>query len=63
MVVNNMFDFVGIARALGCQSWPVQAHDDHAPAVAGAFAHEGPTFIEVDIDAAGYGDQLAALRG
>lgn len=56
-------DLAGIARALGCQSWHLQAHEDLAPAVAGAFAYEGPALIDVTIDPAGYGDQLAALRG
>ena len=56
-------DLAVIARALGWQSWHVQAHEDLTPAMTGAFAHEGPALIDVTIDPAGYGDQLAALRG
>ena len=28
-----------------------------------AFAHAGPTLIDVSVDSSGYGDQLVALRG
>ena len=33
------------------------------PALQAAFAEDGPTLIDVIIDASGYGAQLAALRG
>ena len=33
------------------------------PALRAAFAEDGPTLIDVTIDASGYGAQLAALRG
>ncbi len=56
-------DLVGVARALGCQAWHLEAHEDLAPVVARAFAHRGLTLIDVDIDPSGYGNQLAALRG
>ena len=56
-------DLAGIAQALGCLSWHVEAHDDLTPVVAAAFAHDGPALIDVTIDASGYGNQLVALRG
>jgi acetolactate synthase-1/2/3 large subunit len=56
-------DFAGIAQALGCPSWHVDSHDDLTPAMTAAFAHAGPTLIDVTVDPSGYGDQLVALRG
>ena len=56
-------DFSGIAKSLGCESWHVGARDDLMPALAGAFASDGPALIDVTIDPTGYVDQLVALRG
>jgi len=56
-------DFAGIAEALGYPSWHVDSHDDLTPAMTAAFAHAGPTLIDVTVDSSGYGDQLVALRG
>jgi acetolactate synthase-1/2/3 large subunit len=56
-------DFAAAARGLGCRAWSVGPGDPLEPALAAAFAEEGPTLIDVTTDASGYGAQLAALRG
>jgi acetolactate synthase-1/2/3 large subunit len=56
-------DFAAAARGLGCQAWKVGRGDPLEPALRAAFAHQGPTLVDVTIDPSGYGAQLAALRG
>jgi acetolactate synthase-1/2/3 large subunit len=56
-------DFAAAARALGCRAWRVGDGDALAPVLADAFAGGGPALLDVVVDAGGYGDQLAALRG
>ena len=56
-------DYAGIAHALGCKSWHVGAHEDLTVAMTAAFAHGGPSLIDVTVDPAGYVSQLEALRG
>jgi acetolactate synthase-1/2/3 large subunit len=56
-------DFAAAARGLGCQAWKVGPGDPLEPALRAAFAHQGPTLVDVTIDPSGYGAQLAALRG
>ncbi len=56
-------DFAAAARGLGCRAWSVGPGDPLEPALRAAFAEDGPTLIDVTIDASGYGAQLAALRG
>ena len=56
-------DFAAAARGLGCRAWSVAAGEALEPALAAAFAEDGPTLIDVTTDPSGYGAQLAALRG
>ena len=56
-------DFAVAALAMGCKAWRVGRDEPLAGAIAEAFDADGPTLIDVAVDPAGYGDQLAALRG
>lgn len=56
-------DFAAAARALGCAAWRVEPGDDLSSALALALACEGPSLVDVHVDASGYVNQLAALRG
>ena len=56
-------DLAGAAEALGCRAWRVEPGAPLAPALAAAFAADGPALVDIRVDPAGYGDQLAALRG
>ena len=56
-------DLAAAARGLGCRAWSVAAGEALEPALAAAFAEDGPTLIDVTTDPSGYGAQLAALRG
>jgi acetolactate synthase-1/2/3 large subunit len=56
-------DFARAAEGLGCRAWPVGRHDPLDGVLHQAFAHNGPSLIDVAVDPSGYGAQLAALRG
>ena len=56
-------DFVAIASGMGCKAWRAETPNELAVVLAEAFAVPGPRLIDARIDPAGYGDQLAALRG
>jgi len=56
-------DFVAIAGGMGCKAWRAETPNELAVVLAEAFAGPGPRLIDARIDPAGYGDQLAALRG
>ncbi|MDP6884620.1 MAG: thiamine pyrophosphate-dependent enzyme, partial [Rhodospirillales bacterium] len=56
-------DLAAAARGLGCRAWQVDAGTALEPVLAEAFAGAGPAVIDVAVDPAGYGAQLAALRG
>ncbi len=56
-------DFAAAARGLGCRAWTVGRGEPVEPALRAAFAEDGPTLVDVRVDASGYGAQLAALRG
>ena len=56
-------DFAAAARGMGCAAWTVGRREPLESAVAEALAHDGPGLIDIDVDPAGYRDQLAALRG
>jgi len=56
-------DFAVAALAMGCRAWRVGPDESLDDALAEAFAAEGPALVDVAIDATGYADQLAALRG
>jgi len=56
-------DLAAAARALGCRAWPVPLEAPLEPVLAEALAADGPALLDVAVDPAGYGAQLAALRG
>ncbi len=62
-VRTSEIDFARAADAFGCAAWRVGRHDELGPVLCEAFAADGPVLIDVRVDASGYGDQLAALRG
>ena len=56
-------DHAKVAAGLGCRGWSVGATDALAPALEEAFAHSGPTLIDVTVDPEAYIEQYEALRG
>lgn len=56
-------DFARAAEGMGCRAWSVGRHDQFEDVLRLAFAHDGPSLIDVTVDPSGYGAQLAALRG
>ena len=56
-------DFAATAGGLGCRAWRVAMDDALEPVLAEAFAADGPTLIDIAVDASTYASQLAALRG
>ena len=56
-------DFAAAASGLGCRGWTVERDGPLLATIDAALAHEGAGLIDVRVDPAGYGDQLAALRG
>ena len=56
-------DHAAVAEGLGCRGWRVGATDPLAPALAEAFAHDGPALVDVTVDPDAYNAQYEALRG
>ena len=56
-------DLAAAARGLGCRAWRVDEGAPLEPVLAEAFAGTGPAVIDIAVDPAGYGAQLAGLRG
>ncbi len=56
-------DFAAAALGQGCRAWKVGRDEPLEPAITGAFAHDGPSLIDIRVDPSPYGAQLAALRG
>ncbi|MDP7652087.1 MAG: thiamine pyrophosphate-binding protein [Rhodospirillales bacterium] len=56
-------DLAAAARGLGCRAWQVDEGTPLEPILAEAFAGTGPAVIDVAVDPAGYGAQMASLRG
>ena len=56
-------DFAGVGAALGIQAASVSDIEAYCGQLEKAFAHAGPTIIDVAIDAASYPAILAASRG
>ncbi len=56
-------DLAAAARGLGCRAWRVDRGAPLEPILTEAFAGTGPAVIDIAVDPAGYGAQLAALRG
>jgi acetolactate synthase-1/2/3 large subunit len=55
-------DLAAAARGLGCRAWRVDEGAPLEPVLAEAFAGTGPAVVDVTVDPAGYGAQLAGLR-
>jgi acetolactate synthase-1/2/3 large subunit len=55
--------FAEVARGLGCAGVTVETEADYRDALAAALAADGPTVIDVRIDASGYPAQMAGARG
>ena len=56
-------DYAAVARGLGCGGDRVSAADPLEPALARAFARDGPVLVDAAIDPAAYNAQFEALRG
>ena len=56
-------DFAAVAAGFGFQTWIAEDPDSLNAACREAAAGRGPRLIDARIDAAGYGDQIKALRG
>lgn len=56
-------DYAGAATALGCRGFRVGPDERLEPTLGTALSERGPALIDVQIDPAGYADQLSALRG
>ena len=56
-------DFARIAEGFHVRGFTARNEDEYREALRKAFAHDGPSLIDVPIDPAGYGAQLQAMRG
>ena len=57
-------DHATVADGLGCRGWRVEAMTEPlTPALTEAFAHAGPTLVDVTVDPDAYTSQYEALRG
>jgi acetolactate synthase-1/2/3 large subunit len=56
-------DFAAIAEGFGLAAWRVDDGDKLRPALEAAAAENGPSLIDVRIDASGYPAQTKTLRG
>ena len=56
-------DHAAVAQGLGCRGWRVEAGEPLTPALAQAFAHDGPALVDVTVDPGAYIAQYEALRG
>lgn len=56
-------DFAAVAEGLGCRGFRAADEASLAAALDAAFAHDGPSLVDVRVDPAGYMKQLQAMRG
>ena len=56
-------DFAAIAAGMGVKGLRAADEAGLRDALAQAFAHDGPSLVDVRVDPAGYGAQLQAMRG
>jgi acetolactate synthase-1/2/3 large subunit len=56
-------DFARVAEGFGVKGFVATDPDAYADALRAAFAHDGPSLIDVHVDPAGYPAQLRAMRG
>jgi acetolactate synthase-1/2/3 large subunit len=56
-------DFAAIAEGFGAKGFAAATEADYIVALNAAFAHQGPSLIDVMVNPAGYPAQLQAMRG
>ncbi len=56
-------DFAAVAEGLGARGFRAADEAGLRAALAAAFAHDGPSLVDVRVDPAGYQQQLQAMRG
>ncbi|MFM7418243.1 MAG: thiamine pyrophosphate-dependent enzyme [Alphaproteobacteria bacterium] len=56
-------DFAAIAEGFGAKGFAAATEADYIAALNAAFAHQGPSLIDVMVNPAGYPAQLQAMRG
>jgi acetolactate synthase-1/2/3 large subunit len=56
-------NFAAIAEGFGCPAYRVETPEQLAPALATAFAQDGPTLVDVVVDPQTYHEQIISLRG
>ena len=56
-------DFAAVAQGLGCRGFRAQDEAGLRAVLDAAFAHDGPSLVDVQVDPAGYMKQLQAMRG
>jgi acetolactate synthase-1/2/3 large subunit len=56
-------DFAAIAEGFGAKGFAAATEADYIAALDAAFAHNGPSLIDVMVNPAGYAAQLQAMRG
>jgi acetolactate synthase-1/2/3 large subunit len=56
-------DFATVAEGFGARGFRAADETTLAEALDAAFAHDGPALIDVQVDPAGYAQQLQAMRG
>ncbi len=56
-------DFARVAEGFGARGFRAANEAEYRAALRGAFAHDGPSVVDVFVDPAGYPAQLQAMRG
>lgn len=56
-------DFAAVAEGFGARGFRAGTEAELAAALDAAFAHDGPSLVDVRVDPAGYQTQLQAMRG
>lgn len=56
-------DFARVAEGFGVRAFVARDAGEYRAALAAAFAHDGPSLVDVHVDPAGYPAQLQAMRG
>jgi acetolactate synthase-1/2/3 large subunit len=56
-------DFAAVAQGFGVAGFRADAPDSYRTALRDAFAHDGPSLIDVQVNPQGYPAQLQAMRG
>jgi acetolactate synthase-1/2/3 large subunit len=56
-------DFAMVAEGFGVRGFRAQDEAGLMVALDAAFAHDGPSLVDVQVDPAGYMQQLQAMRG